>query len=267
LKERPHRLDVLPGARHQPEQDLASVLADAPGGQNRLTPLARPQPLGDAVDEQIDDGVLGEIALAEILVFDPQPLGDLAHRRPRQKPLARLVGEGVLDVARRQAPRVKLDRQTLEFPRAPRKRRPDARDERLGRVANLRRRIVHRPLRRLHLAGPIPVAVAGLLALAALVALAPERVADLALKRLPPRSDVAPGGQDRRAPPPSPNLRSSRREAPRACARGRITSASGCSLEASGANRKPVPIAIQAGCIPTPFPANLRLHPRKVWPS
>lgn len=30
LKERPHRLDVLLGARHQPEQDLAPILADAP---------------------------------------------------------------------------------------------------------------------------------------------------------------------------------------------------------------------------------------------
>ena len=86
LKERPHRLDVLLGARHQRQQDLASVLADAPGGQHRLAPLTWPKPLGDAVDEQVDDGVLGKIALAEVLIFGPQPLGDLAHRRPRQKP-------------------------------------------------------------------------------------------------------------------------------------------------------------------------------------
>jgi len=68
------------------------------------------KPLGDAVDEQVDDAVLGEIALAEVLVFGPQPLGDLAHRRPRQKPPACLVGEGVLDVARRQAPRIEARR-------------------------------------------------------------------------------------------------------------------------------------------------------------
>ena len=139
LEERPHRLDVLLRAGHQPQQDLASVLADAPGGQNRLAPLARPKPLGDAVDEQVDDGVLGKIALAEVLVLGPQRLGDLAHRRPRQKPSAGLVGERVLDVARRQAPRVELDRQPLEFPWPPRKRRPHTRDERFGRVADLRR--------------------------------------------------------------------------------------------------------------------------------
>jgi len=46
----------------------------------------------------------------------------------------------------------------------------------------LRRRIFHRAFRRLHLARPIPVAVARFLALAAFVALAAKDVADLALK-------------------------------------------------------------------------------------
>ena len=64
--------------------------------------------------------MLGEIALAEVLVLGPKFLGDLAHRRPRQKPSARIVGERVLDVARRQATRVKFDRQPLKLPRAPR---------------------------------------------------------------------------------------------------------------------------------------------------
>ena len=50
-----------PAIRRQ--QDLAPVLADAPGGQHRLAPLARTEPLGDAVDEQVDDRVLGKIAL------------------------------------------------------------------------------------------------------------------------------------------------------------------------------------------------------------
>jgi len=124
LKERPNRLDVLLRPRHQPKKRFASVLADSPGGQNRFAPRARPQPLGDAVDEQIGDGVLGEAAFAEVLVLGPQLLGDPAHRRARQKPPAGLVGERVLDVARRQAARVKFDRQSLEFPRAPRKRSP-----------------------------------------------------------------------------------------------------------------------------------------------
>ena len=51
LEERPHRLDVLLRSRHQPQKRFPSVLADPPGGQNRFSPLARPQPLGDAVDE------------------------------------------------------------------------------------------------------------------------------------------------------------------------------------------------------------------------
>ena len=49
------------------------------------------------------------------------------------------VGERVLDIAGRQASRVKFDRQPLKFARAPRKRSPYAGDERLGRVADLRR--------------------------------------------------------------------------------------------------------------------------------
>ena len=56
-----------------------------------------------AVNEQIDDVVLRKIALAEVLVLLPKLLGDLAHRRPRQKPPAPLVGERILDPARLQA--------------------------------------------------------------------------------------------------------------------------------------------------------------------
>ena len=118
LEERPNRLDVLLRSGHQAQKRFAPVLADSPGGQNRFSPLARSQPLGDAVDEQIGDRMLGEIALSEVFVLGPQLLGDLAHRRPRQKSPTGLVGEGVLDVARRQAPRVEFDRQPLEFPGA-----------------------------------------------------------------------------------------------------------------------------------------------------
>ncbi len=62
LEERPLRLDVLLRSRHQPQKRFTPVLADPPGGQNRFSPLARPQPLGDAVDEQVGNRVLGEIA-------------------------------------------------------------------------------------------------------------------------------------------------------------------------------------------------------------
>ena len=73
LEERPRGLDVLLRARHQPQQRFASV----PSCEDGFPPLARPQPLGNAVDEQIDDGVHGEIALAEVLVLGPKLLGDL----------------------------------------------------------------------------------------------------------------------------------------------------------------------------------------------
>jgi hypothetical protein len=185
-----------------PSRTLRPILANAPGRQHRLAPLAWPKkPLGDPVDEQVDDGVLRKIAFAEILVFGPQPFGDLAHRRPRQKPSARLVGERVLDVARRQTACVEFRRQPFEFPRASRQRRAHAREERLGRVANLRRGVFDCALRRLHPARPIAVAVARLFALAAFIALAAESVADLALQRFfdnqPQRQadQIAPSGR------------------------------------------------------------------------
>ncbi len=183
LEERPHRFDILLRSGHQPQKRFAPVLADPPGGQNRFSPLARTQPLGDAVDKQVGHRVFGEIALAEVFVLGPQLLGDLAHRRPRQKPPAGLVGKRVLDVAGRQAPRVKLDRQPLEFPRASRKRRPHARDKRFGRVPDLRSRIVHCALRRLHLARPIAIPVTRFLALAAFITPPAKRVADFSLER------------------------------------------------------------------------------------
>jgi len=99
LEERAQRGDVFLGARHQAQE--------GPCVRPRRRPMRPAQPRatsgrsrGDAVDEQVDDGVPGKIALAG-LVFGP--LGDLVHRRPRQKLSARLVGEGVFDVARRQA--------------------------------------------------------------------------------------------------------------------------------------------------------------------
>ena len=182
--------------------------------------------------------MLGEIALAEVFVLGPQLLGDLAHRRPRQKPPAGLVGKRVLDVAGRQASRVKLDRQPLEFPRASRKRRPHARDKRFGRVADLRSRIVHCALRRLHLARPIAIPVASFLALAAFITLSASTSLTSPSSA---SSTIKRSARCTRSPRQAavPNLRSSRREAPRAYAPGRITSPSGCSLRANGANREP----------------------------
>ena len=163
---------------------LRPSVADAPGRQHRLAGLTRPQPLGDAVDEEVDDPVLGQIAAREPLVFRPQPFGDLAHRCPRQQPPAVLVGEGILDVARRQPARVELDRQLLQRLGPAAERGTDRRDERLGRVTHLRCRVFDHPLRRPDLPAPIAVPVTRRRALGPLVALAPDCVGDLAFERL-----------------------------------------------------------------------------------
>jgi hypothetical protein len=56
----------------------------SPGGQHRLARLPQMQPLGEAVDEQVDHLELGQIAAGKRLVFCPQPLRDFAHRRAAQ---------------------------------------------------------------------------------------------------------------------------------------------------------------------------------------
>lgn len=58
--------------------------------------------LGDPIDEQIGDVILGEIASLERLVVLPELLADLRNRRPRQQQPAGLVLERVLDVTHRQ---------------------------------------------------------------------------------------------------------------------------------------------------------------------
>ena len=126
--------------------------------------------------------MLRQVALGEGLVFRPQPLADLAHRRARQQPAAALVLEGVLDVAGRQPARIELHRQILQRLGAAAEVLPDRRDERLRRVAHLRGGELHHPFRRLHPAGPVAIAIALRFALGALVALAPERIANLALQ-------------------------------------------------------------------------------------
>jgi hypothetical protein len=61
--------------------NLSAGRGKAPGGEDRLALLARPDALGDAVDEQIGDVVFREIAAGELLVVRPQPFADLGHRR------------------------------------------------------------------------------------------------------------------------------------------------------------------------------------------
>jgi hypothetical protein len=63
---------------------LAAVEGEAPGGQDRLAPLPGADPLGDPVNEQIRDVVLGEIAALEGLIVFPELLTDLGDRGPRK---------------------------------------------------------------------------------------------------------------------------------------------------------------------------------------
>src|SRR5262249_30589477 len=82
LKERAYRLGVLLRATHEMQKDLLPIPPDPPGGDHWLARAAGPQPLGNAVNKQVDDVELRQIAAREGLIFLPQPLRDLAHRRP-----------------------------------------------------------------------------------------------------------------------------------------------------------------------------------------
>jgi len=110
-------------------------------------------------------------------------------------------------------------------------------------------------------------AAAGLPAFAALVALAPEGVSHLAFER---RLNDQPQRQaDQIAPSlrPSPNLRSSR---PRSSSRVRSGADSlGIAMlpGAPAPTDSPLPVAIQAGCIPAPVSSKLRPSPHVVAPQ
>src|SRR6185437_12208936 len=164
------------------EQNLAAIFANAPGGDHRLTWLTRVQPLGNSIDVEVDDPVLGQIALNKSLVLRPQSFRDLAHRRARQQPTPAFVRKCILDVPGRQPARIKLDCQILERLCATRQILPDLRDERLRRIAHLRRRKLSRALSRLHPSGPVSIPVALRFAVDPLVTLPANPVANLALQ-------------------------------------------------------------------------------------
>ena len=117
---------------HQMEQNLAAIFADGPGGDHGLTRLTGAQPLGNSIDIEVDDPILGQIALDKSLVLRPQPFGDLAHRRAREQPTPAFVRKRVLDVTGRQPARIKLDCQILESLCLTRQILSDLRDERSG---------------------------------------------------------------------------------------------------------------------------------------
>jgi hypothetical protein len=94
------------------------------------------QPLGDAVDEEVGDHELAEVAAGEGLVLRPQPLGDLAHRGAAQQDRSGCVAKGRLGVPRAQPACVHLDGELLELGRAPGQPGLDPRHERLGAIGH-----------------------------------------------------------------------------------------------------------------------------------
>ena len=57
--------------------------------------VGRVQPLGNSIDVEVDDPVLGQIALDKSL--RPQPFGDLAYRSAREQPTPAFVRKRILD--------------------------------------------------------------------------------------------------------------------------------------------------------------------------
>ena len=103
---------LVPGLKCQ--EDLLALLVDAPRAEDRFAGKAGTEPLGDAVDEQVEELVLREVPGRERFVLLPESLGDLAHRRPRQERPPLLVGERRLDVPRREPAGIHFDGQPLQ---------------------------------------------------------------------------------------------------------------------------------------------------------
>jgi hypothetical protein len=53
------------------QQDLLPIPPDSPGGDDWLARAAGPQPLGNAIDKEVDDVELRQVAAREGLVFLP----------------------------------------------------------------------------------------------------------------------------------------------------------------------------------------------------
>ena len=261
LEEGAHRLRVLLGASHQVQQDLGAAHGEAPGRQHRLAPLTRPDALGNAVHEQVGDVVLRQIPLGELLVVRPLPLTDLGHRRARQQQPTALVPESILDVAHAQAPRQKLHRQALERLGAALQALPDLRAEGLIATGDLRRRVVHQPLRRLQTAHAHAVAPALARRRAVLVIVAAEYVSALRLQRL---LDDKTGRQLHQSGTPvrrrqRPSIRSERDSRVRIDA-GTSLFATGCLLAGAGGNRHRS-VNPRRGCTPTKISGNSGISP------
>jgi len=182
------RAGTLLQARQQPQQVLDAGDIDAPGRQHRLARLAQVQPLGHAVEEQVRDVELAQVAPRKSLVLLPQPLAHRAGRRARQHAAPRPVGEGRLDVAHGQPARVHLHGQAAELFALARQRRAHL-------AFPARQPAQLRSVELDHAFGAVDVAAAHAVAhrarcsvlaggLAVLVVAAPQRLLNLGLQRL-----------------------------------------------------------------------------------
>jgi hypothetical protein len=106
---------ALRGAPGQVPQDLPAIGEDRPGAQEALdTAPLEPEGLLDRVHEQVLDGKARQVAPGEGLGLLPQAHGDGTHHARADQAGPGDVGEGVLDVARRQPPRIHLGDQAVE---------------------------------------------------------------------------------------------------------------------------------------------------------
>jgi len=150
----------------------------------RTASRARPvtEPLGDAVDEQVEELMLREVPGRERLVLLPESLGHFAHGRPREERPAVLIGERRLDVAGREPAGVHLDGQPFQLLGAPGESFTDPGPVWLPQVRHLRRRVLDRSLGALQPPPPIAVSIPGALPVAAVVIRPTEPVLHLGLE-------------------------------------------------------------------------------------
>ena len=128
--------------------------------QEPLEPALEANPLGNPVDEQIDDLVLAPVLRRKFLIVFPEPLPEFGNRRAREQKTTALVGEDVFDVAHRQSARQKLHRQSLERLGAILEAFPDFRMEPFLSSGYLRRSVLDEPFRRLQTTPTVAVAAA-----------------------------------------------------------------------------------------------------------
>ena len=166
------------------QQNASPGRREAPGGHDRLAPLARADTFGDAIDEEIDDLVPAQVSLGEVLVVPPELLAKLGDCGPRQQELTIIGPEGVLDVPHRQAAGQHLDGQLLQRLGPPLGVPADVRPEGIGAPGDLRGAELDRALGRFQATGPVSVAVALALFGAALIVIPPQSVPRLGLQRL-----------------------------------------------------------------------------------